>query len=200
MSDLSFIEKSQLEKLFQMGGGYVLDFSNRTFQEFVTDVVQKNIDDPKYNNASGSKANRLRQFWKIEPNHVVGVLTRQMVDYAATVPNVDQNLVPQGQRLDADNRHRNQVQAAHCSIDRRAAVTCLGSCVRLRASDFHSGHNVANRFTGLDRFEYPLHRFYGFMFVARHKLGSTCCWFAKVLAEADVARSGLGSHVRVPLF
>lgn len=101
MSDLSFIEKSHLEKLFQMGGGYVLDFSNRTFHEFVADVVRRDIDDPKYNYASSSKANRLRQFWKIESNHTVGVLTRQMVDYASTVPSVDQSLVPQAQRIAA---------------------------------------------------------------------------------------------------
>ncbi len=44
MSDLTFIEKNALEKLFQMGGGYVLDFTNRTFHEFVADAVGKDID------------------------------------------------------------------------------------------------------------------------------------------------------------
>jgi len=34
MSDLTSVEKLKLEKIFEMGGGYVLDFSNRTFQEF----------------------------------------------------------------------------------------------------------------------------------------------------------------------
>ncbi len=33
MSDLSNIEKRSLERLFGMGGGYILDFSNRTFLE-----------------------------------------------------------------------------------------------------------------------------------------------------------------------
>ena len=99
MSDLTFLEKSHLEKLFQMGGGYVLDFTNRTFQEFVADAVRKNIDDAKYNYASGSKANRLRQFWKIEPNHTVGLLTRQLVEYATTVPGVDQSLVPKARKI-----------------------------------------------------------------------------------------------------
>ena len=37
MARLTFIERQQLEKLFDMGGGYVLDFSNRTFAEFVAD-------------------------------------------------------------------------------------------------------------------------------------------------------------------
>ena len=35
MADLTFIERNQLERLFGMGSGYVLDFSNRTFQEIV---------------------------------------------------------------------------------------------------------------------------------------------------------------------
>lgn len=81
MSDLSFIEKSQLEKLFDMGGGYVLDFSNRTFDEFIVDSVQKDIYADKYAYASGSKANRLRAFWDSEPNHVVGKLITDLLEY-----------------------------------------------------------------------------------------------------------------------
>ena len=93
MADLTFVERNRLEKLFGMSSGYVLDFSNRTFQEFIADAVSKDIDDSKYNYASCSKAHRLRQFWKIEPNHIVGVLVRAMVDYASTVRNVDQFLI-----------------------------------------------------------------------------------------------------------
>ena len=63
MSDLSIIEKRSLERLFSMGSGYVLDFSNRTFDEFVFDSTGKSIYDSKYDNGSGSKANRLRAFW-----------------------------------------------------------------------------------------------------------------------------------------
>jgi hypothetical protein len=99
MADLAFTERSQLEKLFQMGSGYVLDFSNRTFREFVSDTARKDIEDPKYNYASCSKANRLRQFWKIEPNHIVGTLIRAMVDYASTVHNVDRSLIPEGGKI-----------------------------------------------------------------------------------------------------
>jgi len=55
MADLTFFEKNKLEKLFGMGGGYVLDFSNRTFQEFIADSTGRDIFDPKYEYASGSK-------------------------------------------------------------------------------------------------------------------------------------------------
>lgn len=83
MSNLNFIEKNQLEKLFQMGSGYVLNFSNRTFQEFVIDSVSKDIYAKEYSYGSGSKANQLREFWKAEPNHIVGQLISSMIDYVS---------------------------------------------------------------------------------------------------------------------
>lgn len=101
MSDLNFLERKQLEDLFQMGSGYVLDFSNRTFHEFVADAVRKDIEDTKYEYSSCSKANRLRQFWKIEPNHVVGTLVRAMVEYSTTIHTVDQLLIPDGRKIAA---------------------------------------------------------------------------------------------------
>jgi hypothetical protein len=82
MADLTILEKRQLERLLQMGGGYVLNFSNRTLQEFVTDSVGRNIYDEPYLRGSGSKANRLRGFWKEESNRVVGKLLGDLVDYA----------------------------------------------------------------------------------------------------------------------
>lgn len=57
-----------------MGSGYVLNFSNRTFDEFVHGSTGKEIYDEKYNLNSGSKANRLRAFWDIESNFTVGKL------------------------------------------------------------------------------------------------------------------------------
>jgi hypothetical protein len=82
MSDLSFIEKTKLEKLLGMEGGYVLDFSNRTFAEFILDSTGKNIYDGNYEYASGSKANRLRSFWSKEPNHLVGKLIADLLEYS----------------------------------------------------------------------------------------------------------------------
>jgi hypothetical protein len=35
MADLTFTERQKLEQLFGMGSGYVLDFTNRTFADFV---------------------------------------------------------------------------------------------------------------------------------------------------------------------
>ena len=43
MAILSFQEKQLIEKVFGMGGGYVLNFTNREFEEFMKDVVSYNI-------------------------------------------------------------------------------------------------------------------------------------------------------------
>ncbi len=51
-----------LDDLFAMGGGYVLDFTNRTFTEFFEDELGINIDDPRYEAEGTSKAKRLRYF------------------------------------------------------------------------------------------------------------------------------------------
>lgn len=37
-----------IDDLFGMGGGYVLDFSDRTFGAFFNDELNINIDDPRY--------------------------------------------------------------------------------------------------------------------------------------------------------
>ena len=86
MSDLTFTEKTNLEKLFQMGGGYVLNFSNRTLAEFVVESIGRDIYDAKYNFASGSKANRLCALWTQEPNHLVGKLVHDLLEYCRPIP------------------------------------------------------------------------------------------------------------------
>jgi hypothetical protein len=48
-----------------MSGGYVLEFTNRSFQEFFREVVGVQIYDPRYDRGSNSKANRLRAFWDV---------------------------------------------------------------------------------------------------------------------------------------
>lgn len=79
MSDLSRFEKWKLEKFFGMESGYVLDFSNRTFSEFIYESLRIEIYDDKYEYGSGSKANRLRAFWEVESNYNVGKLTKDIL-------------------------------------------------------------------------------------------------------------------------
>jgi hypothetical protein len=58
-SKLRSIDVRLIEDLFEMGGGYVLDFSNKTFADFFLDI-NIDIDQQKYSADGGSKANRLR--------------------------------------------------------------------------------------------------------------------------------------------
>jgi Abortive infection C-terminus len=81
MAKLSGIDKLKLEKLLGMGGGYVLDFSNRTFQDLVIESVGVDIYDDKYSLNSGSKANRLRAFWDQESPHLVAKLLEDLLEY-----------------------------------------------------------------------------------------------------------------------
>ncbi len=83
MSDLTHLEKHKFERLFGMDTGYILDFSNRSFQDFVRDSTGRDIYDSCYAYDSGSKANRLRGFWQHEENHVVGKLMANMLAYIA---------------------------------------------------------------------------------------------------------------------
>lgn len=82
MADLTGPEKRAFERVLSMGGGYVLDFSNRTFSEFVMDSTGRNIYDARYDHGSGSKANRLRGFWQAESPHTVARLMTDLLDHA----------------------------------------------------------------------------------------------------------------------
>ncbi len=81
MADLSYMERERLERCLGMGSGWVLDFVDRTFREFVFDSVGLDIEDARYHYATGSKSNRLRAFWKKEPNHVAGQLVSDLLDH-----------------------------------------------------------------------------------------------------------------------
>ncbi len=82
MSNLTSIEKLKLEKLFDMESGYVLDFSNRTFGNFI--LENSNIDVYEDENCNDSKANRLRTFWIQESNYVVGKLLNNFLEHWKT--------------------------------------------------------------------------------------------------------------------
>ena len=81
MSDLKHIDKIKFEKLFEMASGYVMDFSNRTFRDFILEVLNIDIYDEKYDYESGSKANLLRGFWKNGSNFQVAKLNNALFNY-----------------------------------------------------------------------------------------------------------------------
>lgn len=63
-----------------MGGGYVLAFSNRTFEEFFREVVGVEIYDSRFDLGSGSKANRMRAFWQVATGEQLRPLLRGLLE------------------------------------------------------------------------------------------------------------------------
>lgn len=80
MAELKETEKLILEKLFEMQGGYVLDFSNSKFQQFILNTFKIDIYSSKYTIYGDSKAKRLRAFWDLENDNVVGKLISELID------------------------------------------------------------------------------------------------------------------------
>jgi hypothetical protein len=63
-----------LERLLEMGGGYVLSFSNATFEDFVRASTGEEIYSDAYSGNGDSKANRLRAFWNTAPDAKLAAL------------------------------------------------------------------------------------------------------------------------------
>lgn len=82
MASLKFREKNLIEEFLEMGGGYVLNFSDRTFADFFRDFDVE-INEVSYlEGHSGSKANRMRSFLEREPDWLVGEVLQELVEYA----------------------------------------------------------------------------------------------------------------------
>lgn len=78
MAKLSFIEQDAFENLFGMGGGYVLDFNNRTFQAFIHSILHIDVY-MRYNNLS--KAKILRAIIEEFDDITVGKLLLELLNY-----------------------------------------------------------------------------------------------------------------------
>jgi hypothetical protein len=79
VSSLTDIEKRYLERLLDMGGGYVLDYSDATYGEFFRRHGIE-IHGPKYQTYGTSKAKKMRSFWEQETDRVTGKILSEMLD------------------------------------------------------------------------------------------------------------------------
>lgn len=80
MSNLKENDRRKLEELLNMKSGYVLDFTDRTFGDFFRDYGI-NIDEKHYQQRGTSKAKRMRTFWIVDDNAVVGRVIRDLIKY-----------------------------------------------------------------------------------------------------------------------
>lgn len=78
MADLDNVTKLKLESMFEMSDGYVLDFSNARFADFVKTAIGI---DPYDRYPVGSKAVLLRTIWHGEPMAVVAKLNLDLLEH-----------------------------------------------------------------------------------------------------------------------
>lgn len=80
MGTLSIAQKTILESVLGMQGGFVLDFSNTSFGQFFN-ALGVNIFDEQYAENGTSKANRLRMFWQVANDAKVSAVLTAIADY-----------------------------------------------------------------------------------------------------------------------
>lgn len=83
MSSLTANERRYFESLFGMASGYVLDFSDATFDEFFQSA-NISIHSNKYQTYGTSKAKKMRAFWMQEGDVVVAKVLSEMLDIYQT--------------------------------------------------------------------------------------------------------------------
>ena len=81
MANLKYTTIQSLEELFDMGTGYVIDFSNNSLQRFIKGIIDIDIySDDGYKDYC-SKANKLRQIFDKESNLKVVQLISELLNY-----------------------------------------------------------------------------------------------------------------------
>jgi hypothetical protein len=81
VSTLKPNERMLLEEFLGMKTGYVLDFTDVTFAQYIEQMVGFDIYDAKYDRLGTSKAKRLRVFWEVEHDHIVGTLITALIEH-----------------------------------------------------------------------------------------------------------------------
>lgn len=79
MANLTYTEKEAFEYILDMAGGYVSDFSNRQFADFMFTTNNIQIYSTEYSCYGNSKANRLRAFWDLKSDIIVGKILHELI-------------------------------------------------------------------------------------------------------------------------
>jgi predicted protein tyrosine phosphatase len=81
MADVRHLDMMLIDELFEMGGGYVLDFSDRTMAIFFSEELKIDIYDAAYAKNGTSKAKRFRCFLKTVNAHTAVLALKTLWDY-----------------------------------------------------------------------------------------------------------------------
>lgn len=106
MSDLKPADIQEIiryiRKKTKKGPGYVWDFNDITFQEFIHGCTGCNIDSEKYKVNGTSKEKRLRQFLIVEENSRVILLLEELLDYGIRRNFLLKTYIPQMNKIIKD--------------------------------------------------------------------------------------------------
>jgi hypothetical protein len=80
MAQIKQSEKLIFENILGLNSGYVLEFSNSTFQEFIYNLIRIDIYNNKYSLYGDSKAKRLRAFWQLESDKDAGLVLKELLE------------------------------------------------------------------------------------------------------------------------
>ena len=89
MAKLSFDESDVLERVLSLKSGYVLDFINRTFSDFVSNAIGVDPYSGEYEKHGTSKAKILRGIIEIESDTTVSKLIFALLNREKKFPNLD---------------------------------------------------------------------------------------------------------------
>lgn len=108
---IHFTEKRDIETALGMGSGYVLDFSNRTFADFIASSIGIDIDAAEFSGFGNSKANRLRCFFEKAGDYQAGRLLSDLITHARQT--AETNAWSPPREADLQRFNRCQAVAAH---------------------------------------------------------------------------------------
>lgn len=141
MPNIRAIDMMFLDELFEMGSGYVLNFSNSTFSRFFADELNIDIDDPIYAEHGGSKGKRLRCFLqKVDLLTVIRTLktlweyreaVRQHDGKSETIQNAQGRLLSLINRLEGKPDVRPAGQEPKPAFDRHKLVVLRNDLIGL---------------------------------------------------------------------
>lgn len=172
MSSLTAMDRNLLEKFLNMEGGYVLNFSDRTMEEFFVESIGIDIHDKEFTTIGTSKANKMRAFWKLQPDHVVGKLLTDLIAYDESI-----------------HDQRDEEDVSRTNKCREIATRLLAGTPRLDSLKMHAKALDANHLAEqIRRLEASIATDPSLAIGTAKELIETCC--KTILAERGVTISG----------
>jgi hypothetical protein len=173
--------KSFFGNAFYMGGGYVLDFFDATIATFMGHEVGVDIHHNKYCSNGVSKAKKMREFWRIESDHLVGRALNALIKKAE-----DNAILSYGfpYKKEIDKEKANLIDACKTIATRFLSGQVNLDHLKQTAHDFDARHLAEQ----IRRMEQSVHQDPALAIGTAKELIETCC--KTILAERGMPVAG----------